>query len=191
MAGSIGAADSWFNNPAAQASANFGIAKTGEIHCYVDPDGPDSPWANGILNHQDAAVATLHSEEGGANPNLWTISIEHEGQSGDALEGAQLAASAQLTAWLCDHFAIPANRAHILGHYEFDDITRPNCPGWSIATWELYMTTVSDTILPPPTDPCADLRKYAADAKVRLVAAQALLAQLSTDVESAIESLNF
>ncbi len=156
-AGSDIATQAWFANPAAQASANFSISKAGAVSCYVDPRGGYSPWANGILDGQDAVVNTLLGAEGGANPNLWTVSIEHEGSPPDQIVNypAQFAASTQLTAWLCEQFRIPADRSHILGHYEFDSVNRPECPGWTEATWEAYMGEVQQILTPAQPDPCA------------------------------------
>jgi hypothetical protein len=146
MQGTLAGCDSWFSDPRAQASANFGVGKGGEIHCYVDPDGTSSPWANGKLAGQGAAVEVLLAEEGGVNPNLWTVSIEHEGMSGEALTPAQLAASAGLAAWLCAHFGIPADRLHLLGHYQFDAVMRAHCPGWSVDTWKEWLDMVQSDL---------------------------------------------
>jgi len=79
MAGTLAGSDSWFKNPAAQASAHFGIGKAGEVYQWVDT--ADRAWAQ-------------------AGGNRTWLSIEHEGQGGDALTPAQLAASARVIAWM-------------------------------------------------------------------------------------------
>jgi hypothetical protein len=148
--GPIGAVDSWFQDPQAQASSNFCVGLDGSIHEYVDPEGPDAPFANGLLNQPDVAVQRLVAAQGGANPNYWTVSIEHEGSSGDLLTAAQLAASAQLCAWACERWGIPADEDHLLGHYEFDSVTRAGCPGWNRAQWVEYEAAVSAALAPAP-----------------------------------------
>lgn len=130
-AGTMAGMDSWFKNPASEASAHFGISKTGEIHQYVDLK--DGAWANGAINK---GTWPLLKEYPGWNPNLYTISIEHEGNHPNAAKGqfwtpteAQLQASIRLIAWLCWKFNIPVDRVHIAGHYEIDAVNRPYCPG--------------------------------------------------------------
>lgn len=59
--------DSWFHNPKAQASADFGIAKDGTLHQWVDclPGGPsDKAWAEAYYNPHWYSVETegTHSE---------------------------------------------------------------------------------------------------------------------------------
>lgn len=151
--GSLAACDSWFRNPAAQASANYIVALDGAIHQYVDPEGPNAPYANGLLNHPDTTVQALVAQENGANPNYWSVSIEHEGMSGQAMPAAQLAASAQLTAWLLERFNIPNDESHLLGHYEFDSVTRAGCPGWSRAEWIAYEAAVNAAVGTPTPGP--------------------------------------
>lgn len=130
-AGTMASMDSWFQNPSAEASAHFGISKTGEIHQYVKLE--DAAWANGAVNKGTWA---LLKEYPGWNPNLYTISIEHEGSHPNAAAGqfwapteAQLQASIRLIAWLCWKYNIPVDRVHIAGHYEIDAVNRPYCPG--------------------------------------------------------------
>lgn len=94
-----------FHNPADQASAHFGIAKTGHIDQFVDTH--DAAWA-----------------EVAGNPH-W-ISIEHEGFSGESLTSEQIASDARLIAWLKGREGGPG--------YNFplvitDDVNRPGL-GW-------------------------------------------------------------
>jgi hypothetical protein len=190
MEGSLSSCDAWFANPASQASANYGIGKDGTIHCYVDPFAafPYWAWANGVLNYPDATVQALVARGralyGNVSPNVYTVSIEHEGYSGEPVAPAMFDASTQLTAYLCQEFAVPADRSSLLGHYQFDAVNRPGCPGWSHDTWTRYVGAVTDLLYPPapPVDPAADERKYAADAQERLYRAQA-------NVAAALESL--
>lgn len=86
MQGTLDGSDAWFRNPAAQASAHFGVGKDGRIFQWVDTH--DKAWA-----------------EVAGNSN-W-ISIEHEGNSGDKLTDAQLAASARVCAWAARTHGFP------------------------------------------------------------------------------------
>lgn len=142
MQGTLHACDAWFANPAAQASANYGVGRDGTIHCYVDPDSGSWAWANGLINNPDASVQKLLAANPGINPNRYTIAIEHEGWSGTPLTPQQLDASAHLCAWLLDRYGIPFDEDHLLGHYEFDSVTRAGCPGWDRAGWLAYEAAV-------------------------------------------------
>lgn len=180
MEGTLAGCDSWFSNPAAQASSNYGIGKDGTIHCYVDPESKDAPFANGLVNKPDAAFLTL-AKAYPENPNYWTISIEHEGNSGDPMPPAQLAASAALAAWLCDRFGIPADDAHLLGHYEIDSVTRAGCPGWNHATWLTWEAAVLNALTPQPQPTPPD---------PRIAQALAALTPVATAVQQAIHVLS-
>lgn len=187
MEGTLAGCDSWFSNPAAQASANFGVGKNGTIHCYVDPDGKDAPYANGNLAGPDAAVQALVTQMHGTNPNYWSLSIEHEGHSGEALTTAQLDASGHLAAWLCQHFGIPADENHLLGHYEFDSVTRAGCPGWDRNGWLAWEGAISHYLggvpAPVPTPPGPGPQPDIASARSRIQSAM-------VDLQAAVQDLN-
>jgi hypothetical protein len=78
MAGTLDGTDSWFRNSKAQASSHFGTGKDGELRQWVDT--ADRAWAQAAGN------------------STW-ISVENEGQGGDALTVAQLDANARVLAW--------------------------------------------------------------------------------------------
>lgn len=86
MAGTLAGSDAWFHNPASQASAHFGIGKDGRIFQWVDT--ADRAWAQ-------------------MSGNRTWLSIEHEGQSGDSLTPAQLAASARVLWWMHETHGLP------------------------------------------------------------------------------------
>lgn len=156
MAGSLAGCDSWFANPAAKAGSHFGIGKNGEIHQYHPLD--TAPFANGII--EAGYTARLISENGGANPNYWTLSIEHEGQSGDVVTAAQLDASTRLSAWLWATVIVPGgasglalDRDHFLMHRDISPKSRPACPGWSEVFIADYIARVRTLIAPPAPVP--------------------------------------
>jgi N-acetylmuramoyl-L-alanine amidase CwlA len=61
------------------------------------------------------------------NPNLYTVGIEHEGNSSDQWPDAMKRASASLIREICDRWQIPIDRNHIIGHYQIFS-KKPNCP---------------------------------------------------------------
>lgn len=83
IVGSLSGADSWFRNSASRVSAHFGVGKNGTIYQWVDTD--DKAWAN-------------------VGANSYSISIENEGQTSEALTPAQVEANAKIYAY--------ANRVH-------------------------------------------------------------------------------
>ncbi len=98
----------WFANPASKASANYDVHQDGKIYQMVKDE--DVAWHCG-----NTAYNTSH------------IGIEHAGFSAKAdITDKEYEASAKLVAWLCDHYKIPIDRKHIIGHAEVPD---PNHPG--------------------------------------------------------------
>ena len=81
---------SWFNNPAAKASAHFGNPKVGRMEQFVDTN--DMAWAQRAGNHN------------------W-ISIENEGKHGDALTSSQILNVSMLMNWLHDNEDVPLELA--------------------------------------------------------------------------------
>jgi len=120
MAGSLAGTDSWFANPASQVSSNYGIGFNGEIHQYVKDQ--DTAWAQGRV---DKPSFSLYKP--GVNPNLYCLSIEHEGQNLALAPEAQLKASVELVQSLAKKWNIPLDREHVIGHYQIYSL-KPNCP---------------------------------------------------------------
>jgi hypothetical protein len=141
---------SWFRNSGSGVSAHFVVALDGRIGQCVPLDRV--AWANGwdfrkglaryrpnLANH---LIARWWRE--GKNPNAVTVSIEHEGVSGQGMPEAQLRASVALTRWLCDTLGVPRDRDHILGHRDLDSVERSRCPGLSDQEWGVYLWMVDD-----------------------------------------------
>lgn len=144
MQGSIESADSWFKNLASEASAHFGVALDGRVWQWIKTK--DSAWANGITNKSDLGVDWLQKAlKAGINPNLLTVSIEHEGYSGQAMPDKQFQATLKLHKWLIAQYNIPIDREHITGHYQYDNVDRHNCPG-SGFPWGRLMAELSGKV---------------------------------------------
>jgi N-acetyl-anhydromuramyl-L-alanine amidase AmpD len=126
MAGTEKGTDTWFHNPAAQVSAHYGIARTGEIHQYVDES--DTAYHAGLHGADFLkATAQVVKDRPGVNPNLYSIGIEHEGQPGDPWPDAMLEASRALVKKCAATWSIPLDRYHIVGHHEI--YAGHTCPG--------------------------------------------------------------
>lgn len=76
-------------------------------------------------------------------PNQWSITIEHESDTGANLTPAQWEATYALQAWLCREFRITPDGVHLIGHNLIDAIDRPYCPGWTEAQWAKLRTEIA------------------------------------------------
>jgi len=122
MEGTLEGAASWFNNPNSSASAHYGIGKDGRIWQFVDEN--NAAWANGQVRN-----ATWRLLIPDVNPNLYTISIEHEGKTGEPWTEAMYQADLALIRDIAARWKIPLDRDHIIGHYQLDAVNRQRCPG--------------------------------------------------------------
>jgi len=120
MDGTLAGTDSWFNDPASQVSAHYGIGKNGEVHQYVKEE--DTAWHAGRIDMPTWKLIKL-----GINPNVYTIGIEHEGRPDDVWTDAMKQASASLIREICQRWQIPVDRDHIIGHFEIYS-KKPKCP---------------------------------------------------------------
>jgi len=119
--GSLSACDAWLTNPQSNASAHYAVGKDGSIHQYVNE--ADAAWANGAVREPRIPLPS------DANPNEWTISLEHEGYTGEPWTPEMYAADAWLLRGIHERWGIPLDRDHIIGHGDLDSVTRPQCPG--------------------------------------------------------------
>lgn len=102
----------WFNNPAAQASAHYGIDVTGSIDQFVSEG--DTAWHAGVWNVNTGSIGIEHADLD--NP-------DH-----DARTDAQYDASAHLVADICRRFGLSCDRTTVKKHNEVSN-THPDCPG--------------------------------------------------------------
>jgi len=94
MEGTLDGTQSWFNNPAAQASSHFGNGKAGELRQWVDTK--DRAWAQ-------------------AAGNRTYLSIENEGSTPDALTPQQVENVAQVLAWANKEYGVPLQKTNAPG----------------------------------------------------------------------------
>lgn len=121
------------------ASSNYVIDTDGTIYEVV-PLGL-SPWTNGDVNKPDLSNPIIAEiVNAGLNPNPFCATIEHVGARNDRMTPAQLASSAHLSAWIAQEEGLPLDRTHIVGHNQFNSVSRWYCPGWTDAEWATVMS---------------------------------------------------
>lgn len=146
---------SWFNNPASQVSAHFGVCKDGKVEGYVEVG--DVAWHAGIVNRPDLSNPLIASWVAtGINPNLRHVGIELllAGPAEPLSEYPQMKASLfALLRWLSQELGIPLDRTHVIGHYQIDGVNRQTDPRCCLDIDALLfeMTGGAPSTLPPPT----------------------------------------
>lgn len=144
MQSSIESADGWFKNPKSEVSAHFGVAKDGRIWQWVAVT--NSAWANGPINNPDKSIQWIvDADKHNINPNRLTISIEHEGKTGELFTQKQYDATLWLHQKLIKENNIALDGKHIIGHFQLDSVTRPNCPGKGFP-WEQLLMDLQNTV---------------------------------------------
>ena len=120
--GSAESCVSIFKDPSVQKSSHFLVKEDGAIVQFVGT--ANTAYCNGIVNHP---VSELVLDRLPLNPNLYTISIEHEGYAENDLTEAQYATTGKLVKYLHDKWNIPLNSTHIIRHREING--GKTCPG--------------------------------------------------------------
>lgn len=114
---------STFQNPKNEKSTHFLVCKTGEIVQFVA--SKDAAYGNGIqVKPRDPTVVARNKN--GTNPNLYTISIEHEILGMEVPTAAQYAASAALVKLMHDTWGIVLDTTHVIPHNAID--AAKTCP---------------------------------------------------------------
>lgn len=142
MDGTLAGTDSWFSMPTAKVSSHYGIGFKGEVHQYVQEK--DTAWTQG---YHAGATFKLHKPD--VNPNLYCLSIEHEGRDLSIIHEAQIAASVELIKAMATKWNIPIDRDHIIGHYEIDPIRKPYCPATDKKVIDLIIDRINESNNPP------------------------------------------
>ena len=132
-------------------SANFSVYKDGHVEQHVPI--ADAAWCNGQMHGPNLSIPWIkRCFDQNINPNLVTVSIEHEGYSGMAWPAAQVAATIALHKYLrtkCPK--VTADRQHIVGHLAIDSVNKPRCPGTQFP-WIRLMAGIKPAPLPPAVD---------------------------------------
>lgn len=139
MGGTLDGTDSWFRNPKAQASTHYGIGKGGRIYQWVEEK--NMAWGNGRVDKPTWSLLKPN-----ANPNLYTVSIEHEGVTGHEWTLEQYASLAGLVKEISKRWNIPLDADHIIIHSEIY-AKKPDCTGKGFDKAKLLQI-----VKPAPTD---------------------------------------
>jgi hypothetical protein len=123
MAGSLGSCDSWFQNPASQVSAHFGIGLQGQQHQYVKLS--DGAWANGVIENPCNWTGLLGLT---GNPNYQTVSVETEdlGNASQPVTDQQYDSTLAVCQLAIDTYP---GIEWLLRHTDISPRSRPNCCG--------------------------------------------------------------
>ncbi len=150
-AGSMAGIFPTFNDPNRLASAHFAVAKDGRIEQYVSIDdtayGVGMRYTNGQWFNPRGALCkpTWAGMQPPLNPNLLTISVEHEGQPEDQWTPQMYDANNRLLQWIAKQINITyVPRQTLIGHFEIDPVDRPNCPGPNV-DWNQIAADASGT----------------------------------------------
>ncbi|MDF2652500.1 MAG: hypothetical protein K0Q73_8305 [Paenibacillus sp.] len=142
-AGTMGSMDNWFQSPNNKvSSAHFGVARDGRIHQYVKMER--MAWANGLNianNLRRASAPVVYDLK--VNPNLYSVSIEHEGYDGELTKEqyqASLWLHRYIQQYIFEHWGkqFPLDEYHVIGHFQIDKVNKPNCPGPKFPWVRLY-----------------------------------------------------
>jgi hypothetical protein len=123
--GSYAGSISWFQNPAAQVSAHY-VVRSSDGAITQTVREKDIAWHAGNWSYNTQSVGIEH--EGFVSDNSWYTD-------------AMYRSSAALTRNLTTKYAIPRDRAHIIGHIEVPGATHTDPgPYWN---WTYYMQLVN------------------------------------------------
>lgn len=128
----------YFMNTTRQVSSNFVVGIDGKLSQIVDIK--NGAWCNGTSTLSTSSVyygKSTHPlvKSRKTNANYYTISIEFEGFAKNPLNDAQIKAGIELIKWIKTEVKkiwgkdLLIDRTHVIGHYEVNPKTKPNCPG--------------------------------------------------------------
>ena len=144
--GTMASMDAWFRNPAAQASSHFGVGRDGVIHQYVRIE--NAAWTQGLTADAIPRATAPIVRQMGVNPNLYCVSIEHEGYSGAGADGSLTEVQFWTLCWLHKYIQHEVERIYgnhirfgpdtVIGHFQIDPVRKPFCPGPNFPWARLY-----------------------------------------------------
>ncbi len=142
--GSCAGMKSWFNNPKSYASSHFAVCRDGKVIQFIELE--DASWTQGGVN----APTRYISIYGGINPNLRSISIEHEGKCSNNTDirdfPKQRASTKLLHGWIRDTVGIPLIRATVLEHADIDGVNRDRDWNCFVGSQDAFVTSLSPAV---------------------------------------------
>jgi hypothetical protein len=122
----------WRNNDAAnQNSATFFVNRDGTCVQFLSDPLHMDPWSNGDVNEPDMSNARIASAvRDNVNMNERTlVAIENVGfEPAHPITDAQAQTCAEIIAHYHKAAGVPIKREAVVGHYQINSVTRPNCP---------------------------------------------------------------
>lgn len=125
-----------FQGTEREVSSNFIVGRDGRVAQMVDIR--DKAWCQGLAPTTIPNARSALVRERGVNPNLYCISIEHEGvykETHGELTDIQRKTSIELSKHIIELVReyygtdIQIDRDHIIGHCDIDPERRSYCPG--------------------------------------------------------------
>jgi N-acetylmuramoyl-L-alanine amidase len=124
--GSLRSVDQHFNDPKSSVSAHYCVAKSGQVHQYVQEI--DTAFHAGNVDRPSWPLIKKGELPGSfINPNFYTIGIEHEGFADDVWPEAQISTSAALVGEIAQRWQIPLDENHVIRHHQIR--FSKSCPG--------------------------------------------------------------
>jgi N-acetyl-anhydromuramyl-L-alanine amidase AmpD/V8-like Glu-specific endopeptidase len=140
---------SWFQNPSAGVSAHYVVGQDGEVVQMVKHN--DIAWHASSANGDSIGI-----EHVARSPHEWDKKLGRL-DPGMMPTEQQYCSSAALVNWLCNHFNLPTDRTHVLGHSEADPrTTHTDCPN-GVWDWDYYMGLVTSGTCTPDTAAASSL----------------------------------
>lgn len=135
---------SWQHFHSVRASSTVLIGKNGEIWRLVPEE--DGPWTNGDVNNPTALGWEIINKWG-ADPNVYSLTIECEGFTGQSVPESQMQAIVwQVQQWQ-QRYEI--SDYYVIRHADINQVDRPYCPGQALFA-EVKRRITTDAPAPTP-----------------------------------------
>jgi hypothetical protein len=137
------------NTPSVQNSATFFVNRNGSfVQALGDPLRMD-PWTNGDVSQPDTSnprIAAMVADRVNANERT-IVSIENVGyEPGNSITAAQEATDARIIAYYHAKAGVPVTRQTVIGHYQLNSTSRPNCPAVNKAVLDRIVALASPEV---------------------------------------------
>ena len=116
------------------------------MHQYVNET--DTEWHAGRINAPSWQLIKRGPNGLFANPNYYTVGIEHEGTENIDWTYAMYATSSELVRAICGRWNISIDRNHVIGHHDIYSLK--TCPGHKVDLNKLIALATNSPIPPAP-----------------------------------------
>ncbi len=133
----------WIMNPAANASYNTIIDRTGKIIQLV-PES-DAAYSHGRIQKPNWPLLKT-----GVNPNLYTLSVSRVGSNQNTWDPPQMDSMVKYILYAANKYGFEPKWPYVFGHQHIDSVGRWYCPGKPFLD-ELYNCLARATVIPVET----------------------------------------